>query len=202
MQEPGANLRRHRCNAIDCPQTIPAMRFMCDKHWNKIDDESDKKRIMHGLRIIANGGEPPQTYLRAASNAVMGVGNLEARVGKYEFAEYSTQEVVLVLKEQKKQHTFSQRPADVGKSRVPPKVLTIDARTGANLRAARVKSSLGLSTIAHGVGVSAQALEQIEKGEAAPISLYLAERLCQYLKIDLNDLIERSKRTVKTKGAR
>ncbi len=200
IADPASNLRRHRCNAIDCTETVPAMRFMCNKHWMKVDDEADKRAIMHGLRQIARGAEPTDLYLRAASNAVMCVGHVEVRVGEIEFGRYSTNEIVLTLKERV---GFNERVADAGKKRdAIPKTLAIDPRTGALLRAARERCGFGLSTTAHGVAISVEALTAIEKGEAAPLPINLANRLCRFVKLDLNELIAQSRRAAKKPAAK
>lgn len=200
MADPASNLKKHRCNAIDCTETVPAMRFMCNKHWMKVDDEADKTKIMHGLRQIARGAEPTDLYLRAASNAVMCVGHVEVRVGEIEFGRYSTNEIVLTLKERV---GFNERVADAGKKREPPpKTLAIDPRTGALLREARERCGFGLSTTAHGVAISVQALSAIEKGEAAPLPINLANRLCRFIKLDLNELIAQSRHSNKTPAAK
>jgi hypothetical protein len=165
MATPATNLKRHPCNAIDCKETVPAMRFMYNKHWTKIEDDADRRAIMHGLRIIARGAEPTDLYLRAADNAVMGVGYLEMHVSTEEFSAHCMREWKRI---DKSAHAFNERVPDAGKKREPPpKTLVINPRTGALLREARERCGFGLSTTAHGVAISVHVLSAIESGDAA-----------------------------------
>jgi DNA-binding XRE family transcriptional regulator len=193
-QEPTSNLRKHRCNAIDCPQAIPAMRFMCNKHWLKIEDDADRRAIMHGLRLMARGAEPDENYLCAAENAIMSVGFQELRVSWEEMSKHSMTEWKRI---NNSEHVFNDRVPDAGKPAPPPKNLAIGQQAGALLREARERCGIGLSTAANGVAISIQALSAIESGDSGPLPINLANRLCRFVKLDLNKLIAQSKRSSK-----